>query len=204
MSFGSLNRKQAAVLHKLVRGRPVYDLGAGDLDMAVTLATTLGAKSVYVIDKYDPIPSFHHAYPGRALPGNVRAERRDVLDLARESWMGGAKIAMLSWPPPGEIPGLVDVLRAFPYVAYLGQNVWGVDRYGQSASSWCGPEAMWRYLVTRNVAAYVPDPVNTLIVYGPRTVDRAPFGEELAALTNRTRRSTWKFEDVERAAREAR
>jgi hypothetical protein len=118
--------------------------------------------------------------------------------------MFGAKIAMLSWPTPKHAEGLIEVVRAMPYVIYLGKNVRGINRWGDESTTSCGGEDLFRYLKGRAVAAYVPNPLNTLIVYGPRSVERPLYGEELAALTNMQRRTTWGFEEAEAEAKRLR
>jgi hypothetical protein len=202
MSFGFFTPAQCKTVRALVQGQRVLDLGAGDLGIAVKLVE-LGASSVVAVDTFDMEKAYNRAYNLRGqnpLPSNVRPSVAKIEKLA-----GGpkflAKIAMLSWPSPNPIEGLVEVVSEMPYVVYLGKNVRGINQYGDESTTWCGTGPLFHHLKNREVFAYVPDPLNTLIVYGPTRVARPLHGEELAALTNRDRRVTWGFEEVEREAR---
>jgi hypothetical protein len=52
---------------------------------------------------------------------------------------------------------------------------------------------MFEHLMKREILKHIPDPKNTLIVYGPRNVRRELVGEEHAALHQERRYS---FEEL--------
>ena len=156
MPYGSLTSKQAEVVRTYVQGKRVTDLGAGDLFLSKAILR-LGATEIDAVDRYLP----------------VRAPKRiNRIEARFHEWEGTPEVAFVSWPVNWEV-GLPAVLRRAPTVIYLGTNVGGTV---------CGDEHLWRYLTTREVLAYEPDPSNSLIVYGPREVERRLVGEEWAGL----------------------
>ena len=154
--FGALTPRQAEVVRAYVSGKRVADLGAGDLRLSRELLR-LGAIEVDAIDRHLP----------------ARAPKRiHRIEAHFHDWRGVPEVAFVSWPVNWEV-GLPAVLRRAPTVIYLGTNVGGTV---------CGDEYLWRYLTTREVLAYEPDPSNSLIVYGPKEVERRLVGEEWAGL----------------------
>jgi hypothetical protein len=168
MPYGRLNDQQAEVVRTHVAGRWVADLGASDLVLARQLLR-MKAACVEAVDT---------KLPSRLPKRMLRCEGYF------HDYTGTPEVGFVSWPVNWQV-GLPDVLRRIPTVIYLGTNVRGTA---------CGDDDLWRYLVTREVLAYSPDPDNSLIVYGPRLVERELLGEEWAALD---RLHIYGFEEAE-------
>jgi hypothetical protein len=178
MGYGKLLGKQEEAVKALVQGKDVCDLGAGDMELSVKLLD-LGAKNVLAVDKEDyPVPDDRIV---RILSYYANVGRH-VSELP--------KIALVSWPINHMEPSLPRLLGKFPYVIYLGKN---------TDMTACGSSTMFQFLLPREVLAYIPNKKNVLIIYGPRRVEREPYGEELAAITSDER--SWDYEEVEEAAR---
>jgi len=158
MPYGSLSVQQQEALRRIVSGRAVFDLGAGDLHYAKELLS-FGAASVTAIDK---------EYPSR-VPEGVKFWRGYFKDVCEESF----DLVFVSWPPNWET-NLVPLLKRATGVVYLGKNTDGNS---------CGTPSLFEYLLTREVRSYLPHRTNTLIEYGPPVIrPRLPKGEEAAAL----------------------
>lgn len=159
MAFGALTDKQAGVVAEIVVGREIHDLGAGDLTLAYDLIQ-LGARSVVCIDKEPMPPSTSPAVSTLQSYFNaVRAE---------------PDIAFLSWPVNRYDPGRDNLICRSRIVIYLGKNTDG---------SSCGNPVMFRLLARRELLAYVPARKNTLIIVGPKAVQRELMPEECVAIT---------------------
>ena len=174
MPYGRLTDRQRAVVRGVVTGKRVTDLGAGDFHLSQEMLW-LGAVEVDAVDRNLPARAPRHV-------NRVESYFHD--------WRGVPEVAFVSWPVNWEV-GLPAVLRRAPTVIYLGTNVGGTA---------CGDEHLWRYLTTSEVLVYEPDPSNTLIVYGPREVERLPVGEELAALDSA---KLYTFEAAEACGKQA-
>lgn len=168
MSYGHLDEDQAACVKRWVEGKTVLDLGAGDLELSQQLLQ-LGAKKVIAVDKGlrglgpDPRIEVRQAYFHNLFSDWLRKpEERDLVDIVFCSW------------PPNYQTNVELVIALFERLIYLGANTSG---------SACGGEWFWKPLLSREVLDYVPRRRNTLCVYGPNHVDRAPTGEELGALS---------------------
>jgi hypothetical protein len=175
MTYGKLNKKQIASVRKLVRGRVVHDLGAGNLDLAHVLAT-MGAKCVIAIDEVSLTPDPVHA----AIVRRVQS-----FDDVREE----VDVAFLSWPYNVPDAALIDILGRAHTIIYLGKNTDSVA---------CGTPALFELFTRRCVLDYQPDKRNTLIAYrGKRTAREVTVlrGEERAGLMSRERVMT--FEEAE-------
>lgn len=158
MPYGSLSVQQQEALRKIVSGRAVFDLGAGDLHYAEEMLS-FGAASVTAIDK---------EYPSQ-VPTGVKFWQAYLRDVSEESF----DLVFMSWPPNWET-NLVPLLKRATEVVYLGKNTDGIS---------CGTPSIFKYLLTREVRTYLPHRTNTLIEYGPPvTRPRLPKGEEAAAL----------------------
>lgn len=183
MGYGKLSSAQARIVAKVVKGQTVIDLGAGDLQLSHELLT-LGAQAVTAVEKEELPQSIL-----RLADPRVKVVRAYIKDLHGQT---GASVAFLSWPANYPILGLDAVIAKTPIVVYLGKNTDGTS---------CGTSRMFQRLLPREVVAYVPEFKNTLIVYGPKRIEREPYGEELAALTSDEK---WcSFEDVERATQKS-
>lgn len=170
---GELNAAQADALCPHVLGRHVHDLGAGKELALTSRLLALGARYVTAVD---------HAFPDTVSPYGfplhlVSAYFHDYtpaepLEVALVSW---PSYLFLDPPAPHILYGLVKLCAASPVVVYLGSNFGTV----------CGNLELWRHLATREVLTHVPDPRNTLIVYGRKNA-RIPgqglLPEEKAAL----------------------
>ena len=141
----------------------------------------LGAEKVIAMDKDirglgpDPRIEVRQGYFHNLFSDWLRnPEERDLVDIVFCSW------------PPNYQTNVELVIALFERLIYLGANTSG---------SACGGEWFWKPLLNREVLDYVPRRKNTLCVYGPNHVDRAPTGEELGALSTEV---ALKFEFAER------
>jgi hypothetical protein len=83
-----------------------------------------------------------------------------------------AKVVLASWIINWDV-GVEPIFDQAEIVLSLSKNTDGIC---------CGYPAMWEYLRTREVLAYLPERANTLTIYGPARVSRNLTGEETAAL----------------------
>jgi len=166
----------------VVRGREVWDLGAGFLGHSHHLLA-LGARCVVAVDKdAQHYPSAYEDRPITFLHGYF--SELQVPDAI--------EVAFLAWPDNHHLPGLIEILRAAERVVYVGTNTEG---------SACGWPGLWDYLHFREPLAYVPHRRNSLIVYGRHLEEcerRPQLGEEAAASNG----IMMTFDDSERIARE--
>lgn len=148
---GELTPEQYDALRPHVLGRHVHDLGAGEAMPMCGTMLALGARYVTAVD---------HIY-GKSLASASLSLSSVGAFFHEYKPAEPLEVALVSWPPylfapPRVLQGLVDLCAASPVVAYLGSNF----------GSLCGNPELWRHLGTREVLTHVPDPRNTLIVYG--------------------------------------
>jgi hypothetical protein len=177
MGYGKLLGKQEDAVKALVQGKDVCDLGAGDMELSVKLLE-LGATKIIAVDKEDyPVPD----------PRIVR-----ILSYFNNVWRHTRppKIAFISWPINHADPSLARLVDRFPFIAYLGKN---------TDMTSCATPGFFQPLLRREVMAYIPNRKNVLIIYGPNSVEREPYGEELAAIT--AYEKAWYYEEAEAEAR---
>jgi hypothetical protein len=165
MSWGALNDEQKEALLPHVRNRTVIDLGAGDLVLAHVLAGELRAARVIAVDKRPmPTPTLDNIETVEstflAMPVNPRA------------------IVFLSWPEnyPHDQTALQHAKCAKKFV-YLGKNTDG---------NACGNHHLFQHLARRRVITYVPNVLNTMIVYDVNLQKRRKklYAEEEAGITD--------------------
>ncbi|MCK9567560.1 hypothetical protein M0R72_01260 [Candidatus Pacearchaeota archaeon] len=141
MPYGTLNAAQEECLKKLVAGKVVYDLGAGDLVLAHKLLE-LGAAKVVAIEK-------ELFFIDNVAPEiEVRQQYFQHMDEDMD-------IAFVSWPANYD-NGLREILKRTKTIIYLGKNTDG---------SMCGTPALFEYLSTRKIEEHVPSRANTFICY---------------------------------------
>lgn len=155
MDWGFLSDKQSEAVKKFVRGREVWDLGAGDGGFSEFLSRS-GCKRVVAVDKE----------PLRTIPGveNRReyfAEITDPID-----------VAFVSWPQNKIDYGLLNMFERAKDIIYLGRNTdWSAT----------GFEALFNEMRKRELLYSLPERRNTLQVVGPKRVKRNPTEEEWVA-----------------------
>jgi hypothetical protein len=157
MSYGALSPAQAEAIRPYIEGKTVYDLGAGDLQLAKQLLR-LGSGHVVAVDKdYPPLP----------LPDNLSYTMGYIASIKET-----VEVAFVAWPVNWEV-GLATLFSRIGVVIYLGTNTGG---------SACGNTSMWEHLITREWLVHLPERANTLVVYGPNRVVRPQLREESCAL----------------------
>lgn len=159
MSHGILTPEQWAALEPQVEDKMVYDLGAGDLELAHEM-DALGARKVIAVDRDDmPEP---------------RTKRVKTIRSHFHQWDAPAEmeVAFLSWP----VNWVSDVER----LLYRAEKVVYVGRC--TDSTLCGSLDFWRHVSRREVLAVVPDRHNVLIIYGDMEEDRDLLPEEMAGM----------------------
>lgn len=172
-TYGHLEAEQSEVVREFVAGKEVMDLGAGSLNLSAQLVG-LGARKVVAVDRLLP----RQAPEGVELLENLFHNVQRRCEVVFVSWL-------VNWPV-----GATRILEETETVVYLGKNTDG---------SSCGCLEVWRHLRGRELLRQVPSRGNTLLVYGPRQVDRLPVGEELAAWD---REKSYGYDEARRIAGE--
>jgi hypothetical protein len=161
MGYGIITAEMMAVIDPFVRGKEVWDFGAGDLTHAETLAA-LGATKVVAIDKAQ-MPKLHSS---RVMPVWTYFSNVDVP-------ASGIRVAFVAWPVNYVMWELIGILDQADVVIYLGSNTDG---------NACGFPGLFEHLVKRELLAHVPYQRNSLIVVGKRLpTRRLETPEEVAA-----------------------
>ena len=165
---GQVTGAQAAVLRTVVGGREVCDLGAGNGVLSLYLRRELGAARVVAVDAHD-------CSIGRVLVNQRGIEFRRCTFAEFAETAPELDVAFLSWPTNCYAPGLHAILCRARTIAYLGKCTDG---------SMCGTPDLFELFAYRELLHYVPDPGNTLAVYGDvlRERRRDLRGEERAGL----------------------
>jgi len=166
MPYGLLTNKMRNAVAPLVKGKTVWDLGAGDLGHARTLLE-LGAALITAIDK-EPTPP----------PRDCRiAVLRSYFDKLTVPDAMPIEVAFVAWPQNHPMPGLIPLLEASEVVIYLGSNTDG------AACAW---PPFFEHMLGRELLAHVPRKDNSLIAVGkPLPAPRPKTPEEYAALHER-------------------
>ena len=150
MSFGSLSKAQAEYVEKVVRGRVVFDLGAGDLGLAYLLVG-LGAERVIAIDRDE-----------RMAAKGLKKPQIDWFHMSHDQYLAQnpdqpIDVAFMSWPYNMYDHGLLKIAQRAKTVVYLGQCTGGTA---------CGFPQLFQHFLTRKLEAHVPERPNTLIIVG--------------------------------------
>lgn len=168
--MGRLTPDQWRAIEPYLDGRTVYDLGAGNLELAHGL-DKYGARKVIAVDR-SPMPT-----PWKACIQTVQThfhqlEAPDHLEVAFLSWP-------VNWNTDVE-----DLLERADIVVYVGCNTEGLS---------CGGPALWKHLTQRKVLVHAPARHNVLIVYGEEDPLR-PFLPEEQAATDTDK--VWGFDEI--------
>jgi len=165
MPHGYLNDEMEEAIAKLIQGKTVWDLGAGDYGHARRLVE-LGASKVIAIDK---------EISKDCGPLNIEPRMCYFKDVEVPS--EGIDVAWVSWPCNYPLLGLKRLLEGSKLVIYLGLNTDG---------NACGPKDIWEHLACREIVSHVPNRRNSLIAYGGALKKpRQLLGEEFAVLDGR-------------------
>lgn len=171
--FGVVTKEMDYALVPHVRGRVVWDLGAGFLTHAKRLLE-LGASEVVAVDKEE--------MPDPSSPRITRV-RSHFTDLVVPD--GGIDVAFLAFPQNTTLHGLISILERSQVVVYFGSNTDGTA---------CGDVTLFEHLRGRGVLSHVPGRRGSLVVYGgPCLGMRALVPEEWAALHPER---VWSFDEV--------
>ena len=173
--FGVMTQEMTHALVPHVRGRVVWDLGAGFLTHTRDLVSRYGAASVVAVDKEE--------MPEPTSP-KVSLVRSYFHDLVLPE--GGIEVAFLAFPQNTPLYGLVDILEQSQKVVYFGSNTDGTS---------CGDKDLFQHLRTREVLSHVPNLRGSLVVYGDEHPGwrRGLVPEEWAALHPE---KMWSFEEA--------
>lgn len=169
-AYGKLTTAMEHAIDSYVKGKRVFDMGAGDMTHSKQLLK-MGAMDVIAIDsnfagQKSPdkrIKQFEGNFFGYLTDGEYKSY--------------GHCVAFISWPANHKMDGLLELLQPFKTIIYLGKNTDG------SACAWPG---FFREMMLRPVIEHVPFKRNTLIVWGEQderlfmNPNRKPMLEELA------------------------
>ncbi len=168
MAYGGLTPEQRACLGEYVQGRHVWDLGAGDCQVALACIAA-GATRVTAVDK-DPPPAWLVRKP---VPGLYY--QRGYFEHTRP--LGVLDVVVLFWPINHPC-GLTELVARARRVVYVGQNLGGTA---------CGDPALYGHFLGRELLRHIPDRQNTMLVLGdPLSTPRPPTGEEQGGLDQTT------------------
>lgn len=170
-SYAVLAPEQKEALARVVKGKRVLDLGAGNLALSVEMLD-LGAAHVTAVDY---VESRHPR--ALALASRLSIVRAMFHDI--HEGLEPADIAMLSWPQntTHDAIEIVKILRRHPRLVVISKNTSGVS---------CGCTLIYEYLATRELLAYHPRRANTLMVYDLPCAPRPLAGEERAGVAPRS------------------
>lgn len=181
--MGRLNRFQQEAVQYYVKGRFVWDLGAGAMGWAHELVK-MGAKHVTAVDQLYKYR--HENYLNnmrdwkKCAPDGVEVDDRTFFELVGTG-PRRLSVAFVSWPEQsyGATCGLELLVDRAETVIYLGNN------FDCTA---CGSAPFWNMLTQRKVLCTLPSRINTLTVYGGKATRYgvAPqlLPEEAAALSS--------------------
>ena len=148
MMWGQPTEEQGEALRPYISEREVWDICAGTGELSIWLKQ-LGAGRVVALDKTemtkDRIDELH-----RHDVGFIHSYLHEVPPFP-------AEVAFLSWPPT-YATGIGEWCEEVPLLVYLGSNCNGII---------CGHDFFWDAMRYREVLTCIPDPRNTMIVYGP-------------------------------------
>jgi hypothetical protein len=165
MAYGLLTPEMEEAIRPYVRGKRVWDLGAGDLVYTRVLCL-LGAKAVTAVDKCimpgcSGVASFFGTFESLAVQ-LVRSNHR-------------IEVAFVSWPCNHLMYGMDTLVKRSDVVIYLGLNS---EKQGTAA----GGPGFWGEVTRRSLLAHVDHPRNSLLVYGlGEDSERAMHPEEKEA-----------------------
>jgi len=162
--YGRFNETQRSTVTPHVRGQHIHDLGAGDGSLAIELLG-MGAEKVTAIDRHKIAAKHCNLVTWEAyfhdLPPSVKPS-----------------VVFLSWPPNHTDYALLQLCQGASVLIYLGKCTDGTA---------CGFPELFDDMIHRELLAYVPDRLNTLIIVGDRQPHRRkPQGEERAGLEMNT------------------
>lgn len=158
---------QVEALRPYVKGREVYDLGAG-MCIESRVLVQLGATRVVAIDK-EPMPTIDDA--------RIEQRRCYFADLPPIE----PDVVFVCWPQNYRAPSLAYLCGQANTIIYIGKNTDGTA---------CGAVDLFATLLDRKVEVYLPERRGTLIIYGaylPAERPRALLGEERACIEGQTR-----------------
>lgn len=159
MSYGKLSVEQQAAIKPFIVGKAVYDLGAGDGELA-RLLIHLGARRVVAVDK------------AQEFKGDKQILHRTCYF---KDFKGRADLVFLSWPANYRDDALLRLIKRAKFVVYLGKNTGGTA---------CGWRELYEEFNQRQIVVHIPELKNTLTCYSPNRGVRAPTGEEFAGIYN--------------------
>jgi len=152
-----LSEDQARQLEPFVKDQSILDLGAAEL-LGSDLLVELGAQDVLAVDRHPmPTPSSSRITTLETHFHQLKESRPVVF----ASWI-------VNWP-----------VNIEPFLTVAGVII-SISK--NTDASCCGYGQMWKLLMRREILLHVPEFKNTLTVYGPKLVTRAPTGEEYAAM----------------------
>lgn len=146
----------------LSKKQGIDDLGCGNLQRAYEI---IGTDSTIRI----------HGFDKEYIQTDHKAIKTYQVDLSHGKFESKSKIALLAWPinRPSSAggPKWESILPQYTQVIYIGKNTDGMC---------CGSLELWRYLITLNVQAVIPDRQETLIHYttAPRVSSKTLIEEQ--------------------------
>lgn len=179
--FGRMTDDMRAIIARHVKGKRVWDFGAGNLWHSHMLLS-LGATQVTAVEK-NLTPHLQHR--------DIRVKNILFQDVPVPD--EGFDVAYVSWPTNHDRDtGLVRLLSWSTTIIYVGCN---------TNHTACGGRTMMSYLTTRTVLDHLPIEANTLAVYGDWSpTPRRLLPEEWAALHYGR---LWTLEEATRATNAA-
>ncbi len=174
---GRFTDEQWAAVEPHLLDKTVFDLGAGNLELAYKVKLEGGARKVIAIDCDEmPKPEF----------GGVKLKGIETHRSHFHKFMpppGMLDVVLISWPCNWDLE-IMHLLRKASKIIYLGCNTGGTA---------CGDSVLFEHLAGREVLAHVPDRYNVLTTYGSMGATRELLPEEHAALNDY---KIWSYTDI--------
>jgi hypothetical protein len=158
--YNQIDYVQLEILEDFVKGHEIYDLCAGNTDLA-RLCLHLGATKVTTID-IGKRETICYLYPSPPAPEGQIEEITH--DLSTGLPPGHApKRAIIASPPPNHVankqPNWENILPNIPHILYIGANI--------KPKHPCGSPKFWAQLIPREIISVRVRNHGGVIQYGP-------------------------------------
>lgn len=142
----NLTKEQEETLQKVIKGKAVWDLGAGNCSLARKMIE-LGATYVHAVDC--------KPYKGKPLGKKIRFINAYFSELSPTMYKD--QVVMGSWVHNTKCHGIMSFLRQAETIVLLGNNFDGTIT---------GMPSIYEETLMRELLHYTPDPKNCLLVVG--------------------------------------
>jgi len=158
--YNYVDDAQLEIIEDFVKGHEVYDLCAGNTDLA-RLCLDLGATKITTVD-IGKRETLRYLYPSKPAPEGKIEEITHDLSTGLPPGHAPTR-AIIASPPPNHVaskqPDWESILPNIPHVLYIGANVKGKHP--------CGSPKFWAQLIPREITSVRVRSHGGVIEYGP-------------------------------------